>query len=402
MEKGTPEKDRRYCGNCGAQVTAGVAYCTSCGERLVPKGRHLSLVKENPTDSDVPHEGGAQETSSEVRTIENVDSTVQRRTLELLAAYNETLDLFDRLPHVVWVRKSQGYLGRFVLVPRWRWPLKYFLVHHMASTLMLLKRRFYADPAISGDSEVSRVEREVVENFQQTLPPIPYKRLVLGVSFVIFLLASLMFGGRQDAILNKVPSAALEAATSPQTMANPEDSEVRELFGAASKDPSSAFTVALTLVILFWVVLTVVVSGFRLKRMLFNLYPLETDSLLSTADVDHRVRCDGIYTLEARLFSELDMSPPYEPPFDLLVGVLIRILSLMWALVTTFGGIASIFLGVMLTDDRALRLGFYLLAVLLIAIGLPVLIGSTVTLVRSFITWRRRKARLRELWMASG
>jgi magnesium-transporting ATPase (P-type) len=106
--------------------------------------------------------------------------------------------------------------------------------------------------------------------------------------------------------------------------------------------------------------------------------------------------------LEARLFSELGMSPPYEPPFDLLVSVPIRILSLLWAVVAIFGGIASIFLGVIIKNDPLLRLGFYILAVLLIVIGLPVLVGSIVALVRSALTWRRRKARLRELWTASG
>lgn len=396
------EKQRRYCGNCGAQVTTQTSFCTSCGERLVPEGRYLTLVEADSTQRNVQINGGAQETSKEVPAIENVGSDIQRHTLELLAAYNETLDLYDRLPHIVWVRKNHGLLGRFLLVPRWRWPLRYFLAHHVARTLMLLKRRFYADTAISGDSEVSRVEREVVENFQQTLPPIPYKRLILGLSFLVFLLASLMFGGRQDAILNKVPSAALEAATSPQNIASPEDSEVGKLFGAARKDPASAFTVGLTLVILFWVGLTVVVSGFRLKRMLFNLYPLERDSLLSTSDVDHRARCEGVYALEARLFSELGMSPPYEPPFDLLVGVPIRILSLLWAVVAIFGGIASIFLGAFIKNDPLLRLGFFILAVLLIVIGLPVLVGSIIALVRSALTWRRRKARLRELWTASG
>ena len=267
---------------------------------------------------------------------------------------------------------------------------------------MLLKRHFYADTAISGDAEVSRVEREVVENFEQTLPPIPYKRLILGLSFVVFLLASLMVGGRGDAILNKVPPAALEAATSPQTMASPEDSEVHDLFGAASKDPSSAFTVALILVILIWGALTVVVSGFRLKRMLFNLYPLERESLLSTSDVDHRARFEGIYALEARLFSELGMSPPYEPPFDLLVGVLIRVLSLLWAVLLVSVGVVCILLGVVTNNDPYLRLGFYVLAILLIVIGLPVMVGSIVALVRSALTWRRRRASLRELWMASG
>jgi hypothetical protein len=396
-----PEKQRRYCGNCGAQVAARASFCTSCGERLVTEARHLSLVEE-PAEVGVPTNGGAQETSEVVPSIENAGSDIQDHILELLAAYNETLDLYDRLPHVIWVRKSQGFLGRFLLVPRWRWTLRYFLSHHMARTLMLLKRRFYADTAISGDAEVSRVEREVVENFEQTLPPIPYRRLIVGLSFVIFLLASLMVGGRGDAILNKVPPAALEAATSPQTMASPEDSEVHELFGAASKDPLSAFTVALVLVILVWCALTIVVSGFRLKRMLFNLYPLERDSLLSTSDVDHRARSEGIYALEARLFSELGLSPPFEPPFDLLVGVLIRVLSLLWAILLVCGGVACIFFGAVTNNDPYLRLGFYILAILLIVIGLPVLVGSIVALVRSALTWRRRKARLRELWTTSG
>ena len=401
MGRQKPEKQRRYCGNCGAQVAAQASFCTSCGERLVAEARHLSLVEE-PAQREMPTNGGAQETAKVVSSTDNAGSGIQVHILELLAAYNETLDLYDRLPHVVWVRKSQGFLGRFLLVPRWRWPLRYFLSHHMARTLMLLKRRFYADTAISGDAEVSRVEREVVENFEQTLPPIPYKRLIIGLSFLIFLLASLMVGNRGDAILNKVPPAALEAATSPQTMASPEDSEVHELFGAASKDPSSAFTVALILVILIWGALTVVVSGFRLKRMLFNLYPLERESLLSTSDVDHRARFEGIYALEARLFSELGMSPPFEPPFDLLVGVVIRALSLLWAMLLICVGLVCIFLGTVTNNDPYLRLGYFILAILLIVMGLPVLIGSSVALVRSALTWRRRKARLRELWTASG
>jgi hypothetical protein len=198
----------------------------------------------------VPANNSVHETPHEVPAIEGGDSDIQRHTLDLLAAYNETLDLYDRLPHVVWVRKSQGFLGRFLLVPRWRLPLRYFLAHHVATTLTLLKRQFYADTAISGDSEVNKVERDVVENFQQTLPPIPYKRLILGLFGPVFVLASLVLGAEQDAILNLVPPAALEVTTNPFNAANSD--AVRALSDEASRKPGAAFTVALTLLILFW------------------------------------------------------------------------------------------------------------------------------------------------------
>jgi hypothetical protein len=224
LEKGKLEEHRRHCGNCGAQVTPQASFCPSCGERLVPAGSHLSLVEDGPAETsvpaDVPADNSVHETSHEVPAIEGGDSDIQRHTLDLLAAYNETLDLYDRLPQVVWVRKSQGFVGRFLLVPRWRLPLRYFLAHHVATTLTLLKRQFYADTAISGDSEVNRVERDVVENFQQTLPPIPYKRLVVGLFGPVFLLASLVLGAEQDAILNLVPPAALEVTTNPFNAAN--------------------------------------------------------------------------------------------------------------------------------------------------------------------------------------
>jgi len=401
LEKGKLEEHRRHCGNCGAQVTPQASFCPSCGERLVPAGSHLSLVEDGPAETavpaDVPADNSVHETSHEVPAIEGGDSDIQRHTLDLLAAYNETLDLYDRLPQVVWVRKSQGFVGRFLLVPRWRLPLRYFLAHHVATTLTLLKRQFYADTAISGDSEVNRVERDVVENFQQTLPPIPYKRLVVGLFGPVFLLASLVLGAEQDAILNLVPPAALEVTTNPFNAANSD--AVLDLADEASRKPGAAFTVALTLLILFWMALTVVASGFRLKRMLFNLYPLETDSLLSTSDADHRVNSEGIYALEARLFAKLGMNLPYEPPFDLLVGVPIRILSFL-------GSVAVILMGIILLvaggieGEAALQIVFYVLAVLLILVGLTVLVGSGVALVRSALTWRRRKAGLRELWDA--
>lgn len=50
--------------------------------------------------------------------------------------------------------------------------------------------------------------------------------------------------------------------------------------------------------------------------------------------------------------------------------------------------------------DAALQIVFYALAVLLILVGVTVLVGSGVALVRSALTWRRRKAMLREPWDA--
>ena len=167
----------------------------------------------------------------------------------------------------------------------------------------------------------------------------------------------------------------------------------------ASRKPGAAFTVALTLLILFWMALTVVESGFRLKRMLFNLYPLESDSLLSTSDADHRVNSEGVYALEARLFAKLGMNLSYEPPFDLLVGVPIRILSFLGSVTVILMGIVLLVAG-NIEGDAALQIVFYALAVLLILVGVTVLVGSGVALVRSALTWRRRKARLRELWDA--
>jgi hypothetical protein len=80
--------------------------------------------------------------------------------------------------------------------------------------------------------------------------------------------------------------------------------------------------VASGILLMMYVILRPVSAAFRVKRMIFNLYPdLEQ---LSSAPISLSVRGTmGLYALEEKLHRQIGARRPSEFPFDLLVATLL-------------------------------------------------------------------------------
>ncbi len=51
-ENGGSEQSRRYCGNCGAEIRSGTAFCVSCGASLTPGAQEFGPTNLGPTPSE--------------------------------------------------------------------------------------------------------------------------------------------------------------------------------------------------------------------------------------------------------------------------------------------------------------------------------------------------------------
>jgi hypothetical protein len=267
----------------------------------------LSVIyKDHNTSSPGPTpESGAQGGSEE------------QRTKRLLAAYQQTFEVVEDLPTVVWVRWRGKGLRRFVKVPYLRWFIRYFLLHHIYRNVTILNRRFHVIAAMNSDHDVNKWDREAVGLYLQGLPPPPYKRLAFAVFFAALLVA-LPLRSLGDVTL------VLDLVGSIMTV---------DIGGVAEAFTVNKFgeTVRAMLVLLLtssilWFFLT---SPFVLKRMLFNLYPATKERLSYTAAREQACSVKGIYAIEDQVFNEVGLRRPKEAPFDLLFRVFVLLVLLL-------------------------------------------------------------------------
>lgn len=241
----------------------------------------------------------------------------EERTKRLLAAYQETLEVAEDLPAVVWVRWGGKGLGRFLKVPYLRWFVGYYLTHHIHRNLTILNRRLNIIAALASDPDVNTADREAMKLYLQNLPPPPYRRLAFAILFVALLVA--------------LPLRSLGDVT-----------HVFDLAGAIMKvdigGVAKAFTAnelwetlrsMLVLLFSFSVVACLLTSPFVLKRMLFNLYPATKERLDSTTAREQSFSVEGLYELEDRVFGEFGLRGPKEVPFDLLLRAFVLVLVLL-------------------------------------------------------------------------
>src|SRR5215217_3494249 len=245
----------------------------------------------------------------------------------LLGAYQETLDVSEHLPAIVWIRLRRRGLGRLIKVPHLRWFLRYFLAEHIRRGLNLLNRRFHATAALTSDSEVNQANLSDVEHYLEALPPPPYKRLGLAVLVAVLAVA--------------YPLRSLGDVTPMLSI----------VWYAAASDPIGAINVVvntefleaargtLALLLAVFVVAFLPTSTFVLKRLLFNLYPGAKDRFGSIAARDYVSSVEGLYTLEDRVYGYFGSRRPREFPFDLLVRILV--LALVLLPLVAFAGLLS-------------------------------------------------------------
>jgi hypothetical protein len=183
--------------------------------------------------------------------------------------------LAEDLPAIVWVRWGRKGLGRFVKLPYLRWYLRYYLIAHMQKSLATRNRRLRANAALANDPDINKANRETVDLYLRSLPPLPYRMMIFAV-VIAALLVSLplaSFGNVLDVLplVGSMLTFNLYYVT-------------RSLEGQQFDDTVRA---AIVLLLALSVVASMLVSPFVLKRMLFNLYPATKERLASTAARDH-------------------------------------------------------------------------------------------------------------------
>src|SRR5215212_8066808 len=267
----------------------------------------LSVIyQDHNTSPPVPTpESGAQGGSEE------------QRTKRLIAAYQQTFEVVEDLPAVVWVRWRGKGLRRFVKVPYLRWFIRYFLTHHILRNLTLLSRRFHVMAAMNSDPDINKADREAVGLYLKGLPPPPYKRL----AFIIFFAA----------LLVALPLRSLGDVTL-----------VLDLVGAIMKvdigGVAKAFTAQefgetvrgmLILLLTSSILAFFLTSPFVLKRMLFNLYPANRERLIHTAAREQSFSVKGVYAIEDQVFNEVGLRRPKETPYDLIFRAFVLVVLLL-------------------------------------------------------------------------
>jgi len=250
----------------------------------------------------------------------------EEHIMELLKAYQETLDEVEDLPAVVWVPWDRKRPGNYLKVPYLRWFLTYFVTFHINRSLDALNRRLHATAALSDDSGVNSKSRDIVKLYLQSLPRPPYRVLIfVAVLCALVVALPLQSFGNVFYVLDLV-GALLRFDVG--------------YVGRALDDNQVGPTIRSVIVLLFGltVVGAVLTSPFGLKRILFNLHPWNDENVGSTAARDHGYRVEGLYVLEDSVFEEAGIKRPQEGRWDLafqtFLLLLLSVFGLCMALLT--------------------------------------------------------------------
>src|ERR687889_2039847 len=241
----------------------------------------------------------------------------EQGTKSLLAAYQQTFEVVEDLPAVVWVRWRGKGLRRFLKVPYLRWFIRYFLLHHIYRNLTILKRRLHVLAAMNSDHDVNKWDREAVGLYLKALPPPPYKRFAFAIFFAALLVAlPLRSLGDVTLVLDLVG-----------LIMKVDIGGVAKAFTA--KELGETVRAMLVLLLTSSILAFFLTSPFVLKRMLFNLYPANRERLVHTAAREQSFSVKGVYAIEDQVFSEVGLRRPKETPFDLILRVFVLVVLLL-------------------------------------------------------------------------
>jgi hypothetical protein len=243
------------------------------------------------------------------------------RLVELLGAYQETLDEVEDLPGVVWLPWARKGLGSNVKVPYLRWSLRYFVTYHIDRNLNALNRRYHAAAALADDPESNGRARKSVELFLRSLPSPPYRVLMVTAVLSALVIALPLQGFGNVFYLLDLVAALLRF----------DAGYIGEALEGGQQVGPAVRSVTVLLVGLT-VVAAVLTSPFGLKRILFNLHPRTDETPESTAAREHVYRVEGIYALEDRVFEEAGIRRPREGLWDLMFLTFLLVLVLMFGL----------------------------------------------------------------------
>jgi len=257
----------------------------------------------------------------------------EQRTKNLLAAYQQTFEVVEDLPAVVWVPWRGKGLRRFVKLPYLRWFIRYFLIHHVYRNLTILNRRLNVIAAMNSNHDVYKWDREAVGLYLQGIPPPPYKRLASAIFFAALLVALPLRSLGDVTVVLDLVGAIMKV----------DIGGVAKAFTA--KELGETVRAMLVLLLTSSILAFFLSSPFVLKRMLFNLYPANRERLVHTAAREQSFSVKGVYAIEDRVFGELGLRRPKETPFDLIfrsfVLVVLLLLSVLLGLLALLTAVAA-------------------------------------------------------------
>jgi hypothetical protein len=242
------------------------------------------------------------------------------RVRELLKAYQETLNMVEELPAVVWVPWDRKRPGSYFKVPYLRWFLAYFVTYHIDKSLDTLNRRFQAIAALSGDGDANWLTRETVKLYLQSLPKPPYTILVFAAVLAALVIALPLQGFGSVFYVLDLVGAMLRFNVG--------------YVGRALEGNDLGATVRSLIVLLVGLIVVgaLLTSPFGLKRILFNLHPWANERLDSTAARGHGLKVEGLYALEDSVFEEAGIQRPKEGRWDLAFQTFLLLLLLVFGL----------------------------------------------------------------------
>ena len=275
--------------------------------------------QESSEDHDTNPEGTTTH-KQEQEEEEAREEESEERIRGLLKAYQQTLNMVEDLPAVVWVPWGRKGVGRYLKVPYLRWFLKYFVEYHIGRSLDTLNRRLLASAATSSDPDSNSSKREAVKLYLQSLPSPPFRVLIFAAVLAALVIAlPLQAFGNAFYVLDLV-GALLRF-------------DVGYLSRALEGDKVGPTVRSLMVLVIGLIgVGALLTSPFGLKRMLFNLYPWSTERLHTTAARSHGYRVEGIYALEDSVFAEAGIRSPKEGRWDLLFQSFLLSLLLVFGL----------------------------------------------------------------------
>jgi hypothetical protein len=286
---------------------------------------------------------------------------------KLLRAFHSVLESVDGLPIAPVVPSNyrrSGIAGRLYALPRPRWFLRYFVVVHIHSVLGALDRRYSSRAALGLASQADDHDRRAIQEFRQGLPPVHTKGLLTALLVAMVLLSqplletfsevlSSLGNGAQAVVAVstdvssevrdrgvRTPAVATVRPETRQLMEELKGSVSSSISGTSIADATATLTragmrdlllVLVGLVLALYAILRPITSGFRLKRMLFNLHP-DFDHYRRRVPVRwHASRSTGIYRLQSALLDELGGPPHREVPVDLIVSA-IGLIPVLWVI----------------------------------------------------------------------
>ncbi|MEV3903199.1 RDD family protein [Mycobacterium sp. NPDC050551] len=265
---------------------------------------------------------------------------------ELLGAYGRALDAADALPPFVRIAarpRRWTALDGWRRLPRPTFGVSTMLVHHVHRSTDTLGRRYDRLAATRGLNEDEQRAGDLVKAFHASLPTVRWKAIIAVAVIAVFVVAQVVLPLVAGAIASSV-----EKMSADTTDLSKVEALLRRVIPLMSSVPSAEsvvssstefraagveeFVVLLAiLAIAVYIVVRPLMSAFRIKRILLNLGTAADVSLERTTTSWNVSRGDGVYRLEAELFSRLGARAPHEVAVDLWLST-VTVAVLAWAM----------------------------------------------------------------------